>query len=117
EWRLRELVWEEAMLEGRRRACELVDAVDQTGGCTLQLVRQLLDEVGAAERIGRVGAPSLAGEDLLRSERDPCRAFARQRQRLVERVCVDRLRASAHGGERLNGHASDVVLGLLRGQR
>ena len=45
------------------------------------------------------------------------RALARQRERLVERVRVQRLRPAAHGRERLDRDADDVVLRLLRGQR
>ena len=39
-----------------------------------------------------------------------------QRQRLVERVRVQRLRTAAHGRQRLDRDAHDVVLGLLRRQ-
>ena len=45
------------------------------------------------------------------------RVLGRQRQRLVERVGVQRLRAAEHGGERLERRAHDVHLGLLGGQR
>ena len=61
----------------------------------LELVGQRLDEVGAAERVGRVGRAGLVREDLLRPQRDPRRALGRQRERLVERVRVQRLRAAA----------------------
>src|SRR3712207_7397881 len=45
------------------------------------------------------------------------RALGRQRQRLVVAVGVQRLRAAADRGERLQGHAHDVVDRLLGGQR
>ena len=39
--------------------------------------------------------------------------LSRERERLVERVRVDGLRAAADRRERLHGHPHDVVLGLL----
>ena len=56
-------------------------------------------------------------EHLLRSKRDPRSVLGRKRERLVERVRVQRLRAAADGRERLHGHADDVELGLLRRER
>ena len=49
---------------------------DQLAGARLELVRQRLDEVRAAERVGGVGRARLVREDLLRAERDPRRALA-----------------------------------------
>src|SRR4051794_20720287 len=43
--------------------------------------------------------------------------FARQCERLVVAIRVDRLGAAADGGERLNGNTHDVVVRLLRRQR
>ena len=45
------------------------------------------------------------------------RLLGRQRERLVAAVAVQRLRAAEHRGERLQRHAHDVVVRLLRGQR
>ena len=56
-------------------------------------------------------------EQLLRSQRDSRAPLARQRERLVEPIGVNRLRAAADRGERLDGDADDVVLRLLGGQR
>ena len=108
---------DESLLDRGDGASEVVDPLDQLSRLLLELVRQGLDEVGAAERVGRVRAARLVREDLLRPERDPRGALARQRERLVERVRVDRLRAAAHRRERLDRHAHDVVLGLLGGER
>ena len=62
-------------------------------------------------------APRLGREQLLRAQRELRRVLGRQRERLVERVRVQRLRAAAHRRERLDRDADDVVVGLLRRQR
>ena len=46
--------------------------------------------------------PPSCGEDLLRPQRDPDRVLGRQRERLVEAVRVDRLRAAADRRQRLD---------------
>ena len=56
-------------------------------------------------------------DDLLRAQRQRRRLRGRQRQRLVERVGVQRLRAAEHRRQRLQRRAHDVVVRLLRGQR
>ena len=81
------------------------------------VARQPLDEVRAAERIDDVGDAALVRDDLLRAQRDRRRFLGRQRQRLVERVGVQRVGAAEHRGQRLQRRAHDVVVGLLRGQR
>ena len=81
------------------------------------LVGERLDEVGAGERVDGVGGAGLVREDLLGAQRDFRGALGRQRERLVEAVGVQRLRAAADRGEALQGDAHDVVLRLLRRQR
>src|SRR5829696_5592488 len=98
-------------------AAELLDLVDQVLRALLDLVGQRLDEVGAGERVDRVGGAGLVGQDLLGAQGDAGGALGRQRQRLVEAVRVQRLGAAAHRGEALERDAHDVVLRLLRGQR
>ena len=83
----------------------------------LELVGERLDVVRAAERVGGRRRPRLGGEHLLRADRDRRRALGRQRERLVERVRVQRLRAAAYRRQRLDRDADDVVLGLLRRER
>ena len=83
----------------------------------LDLVGQRLDVVGAGERVDRVGRAGLVGDDLLGAQRDLGGALGGQRERLVEAVGVQRLRAAADGGEALQRDAHDVVLRLLGGQR
>ena len=98
-------------------AAELVDPRDQRPGAALDLVGQRLDEVGARERIDGVGRPGLVGDHLLGAQRELRRVLARQRERLVVAVGVQRLRAAADRGERLQRDAHDVVERLLRRQR
>ena len=107
----------EALLDRVHGAAELVDALDQLPRARLELVGERLDVERAAERIGRRGRARLVREDLLRPERDRRCMLGRQRERLVERVRVQRLRAAGDGRERLDRDAHDVVLGLLRGER
>src|SRR5207248_3606993 len=102
---LLDLLLDESLLDRGDRAAELVHVLDQLARPLLQFVRELLDEEPPSERIGGVGPARLVRENLLRPERDPYRALARQSERLVERVRVDRLRAAADRGERQDGHA------------
>jgi acetyltransferase-like isoleucine patch superfamily enzyme len=90
--------------------------VIEADGQEVQLVGQRLDVVRAAERVD-VGDAGLVGDHLLRAQRDPHRLLGRQRERLVHRVGVQRLRAAEHRGERLDRRAHDVVQRLLRGER
>src|SRR6185312_2861564 len=59
ECRLLDLVLDEAPLDGRDRAPELVDALDQLPCLRLELLRERLDEVRASERVRGVGAARL----------------------------------------------------------
>ena len=106
-----------ARLDRRDRAAQLVDLGDQPLRLFLQRVGQLLDVVRAAERIGRGRDAGLGREDLLGAERKGRRLLGRQRERLVERVRVQRLAAAGGGGERLQRHPHDVVQRLLGRQR
>ena len=115
--RLLDLVLHEALLDRDNGPTELVHALDQLPRSGLELIRQGLDEVRAAEGIGRVRGPGLVGEELLCTQGDARAAFGGQRERLVVTVRVKRLRAADDGGERLDRHANDVVLRLLRSER
>ena len=117
ERRLLDLALDEALLDRSDGAAELVDPLDQLARALLELVGERLDEVGAAERVGGVGRAGLGREDLLRAQRDARGALRRQRERLVEAVRVQALRAAGDRRERLDRDAHDVVLRLLRGQR
>ena len=87
--------------------------LDQLPPAPLDLVGERLDQVGAGERVDRVGDARLVRDHLLRAQRDPRRALGRQRERLVEPVGVQRLGAAADGGEALERDPDDVDLGLL----
>ena len=63
------------------------------------------------------GDAALVGDDLLRAQRERRRLGGRQRQRLVERVGVERVGAAEHRRQRLQRRPDDVVVRLLRGQR
>ena len=94
ERRLLDLALDEALLDRLDRAAQLVDPLDQLPGPLLELVGERLDEVRAAERIGRVGAAGLVREELLGPKRDLRGVLGRQGERLVEPVRVDRLRSA-----------------------
>jgi hypothetical protein len=57
------------------------------------------------------------GDHLLRPKREPCRVLGRQRQRFVERVGMQRIRAAEDRSQRLKRRPDDVVVRLLRGER
>ena len=59
----------------------------------------------------------LVGDDLLRAQGDAHGLLARQRERLVVGVGVQRLGAAEHAGQRLDRRADDVVERLLGRQR
>src|SRR5207247_9711908 len=102
-----DLTLHKALLDRLDGAADLVDALDQLARRRLELVRQRLDEVGAAERVGRVRSARLVREHLLRAKGDLRRALRRERQRLVEGVRVDRLRTAGHSGQGLNRYPYD----------
>ena len=73
--------------------------------------------VRAAERVDRVHGARLVRDHLLRAQRDAHGVLGRERERLVEGVRVEALRAAEHGGQRLERGADDVYLRLLRRER
>ena len=87
-----DLALREAALDGLDHPAERVDLIEVLVRVALHLVRERLDEVGAAERVDRVRDAGLVGDHLLRAQRDPDRLLARQRERLVVGVGVQRLR-------------------------
>ena len=112
-----DLALHKALLDGLYRAPQLVDAPYVVPGLLLDRVRKRLDVVGAGQRVGRVRQAALARQDLLGPEGDARAPLGREREGLVEGVGVQALGPAKHGGERLDGGADDVVLGLLGRQR
>ena len=106
-----------ARLDRLRHAAERLDLLDELPRLVGEAVRERLDVVAAAERVDDVGDARLLGEDQLRVARDARRELARERDRLVERVGVQALRAAEHRGERLDRGAHDVVVRVLLGER
>ena len=74
---LLDLVLHEALLDRGHGTPELLDPVDQLERTLLDLHRERLDEVRAAERVGRIRGARLELEYLLRPERDPRRPLRR----------------------------------------
>src|SRR5437868_12994634 len=97
EGRLFDLRLDEAPLDRLDGATQLVDARDQVRRARLEVVRQGLDEVRAAERVSSVGRAALRGENLLCAKGELRGMLGRQGECLVERVRVQRLRAAADG--------------------
>src|SRR6185312_10565551 len=114
---LGDLALQPARLETMYDATNLGDLLEQRLCFPLELVGQSLDVVRAAQRIGNVWNTGLVREHLLRAKRNLHRLLRGQRQRLVHRVGVQRLRAAEHRGHRLIRDAHDVVHRLLRGER
>ncbi len=114
---LGDLPLEPPLLDATHHAALLLDLGEDRLGFALELVGERLDVVRAAERIDHVRDAGLVGEDLLRAQRDLHRFLGGERQRLVHRVGVQRLRPAEHRGHRLVGDAHDVVRRLLRGER
>src|SRR5688572_2091031 len=106
-----------AGLDCRHHPAHAVDDGELPPRFGLQVGRQALDAVRAAQRIDHVHEPGLVRQDLLRAQRQPRGLLGGQRQRLVERVGMKRLRPAEHGGQRLHGRPHHVVRRLLRRER
>src|SRR5206468_1881096 len=76
---VRDLLLEEADLDRRDDAANLVDALEVGLSLPFHLVGQRLHEVAAAERIDGVRYAGLVGEELLRAQGDARRTVRRQR--------------------------------------
>ncbi len=93
-----------------------LDFLDQRPGFLLQFAGQFLDIPAAAERVGDRGHPAFFRENQLRVAGDARGEIGRQRDRFVEAVGVQRLRAAEHRRQRLDRGADDVVVRVLLGQ-
>src|SRR5713101_1650658 len=99
--------------DGADGAAEAVDLGDVGLGLLLDPARHRFHRVRASQRIRGVGGAGLVGEHLLGTEGEANGGLGGQGEGLVHRVGVQRLAASENGGQRLDGHPHDVVLGLL----
>src|SRR6185503_19918659 len=114
--RLGDLALEEVVLDRGDHAAERVDAIEVRVRLGLELVREALDVVRAAEWVYRRDGARLVRDHLLRPQGNAGRVLGRERERLVEGVRVQALRAAENGRERLERSADDVHLGLLGGK-
>ena len=106
-----------AGLDRLRHAAERLDLLDMAPGLGGEIVGQPLDIIRAAPGIDdAVGAAFLLQEQL-RVARDSGGEIGRQRQRLVERIGVQRLGMALGRRHRLDGGAHHIVVDVLRGQR
>ena len=106
-----------AGLDRLRHAAEFFDLLDMAPGLGREIARQPLDIIGAAPGIDDAGGAAFLLQEQLRVARDPRREIGRQRQRLVERIGVQRLGMALGRRHRLDGGAHHVVVDVLRGQR
>jgi hypothetical protein len=89
-------------LDGLGHAAQRLDLLDQLARLCDQARGQRFDVVAAGQRIDDLGDAGLVLEDQLGVARDAGRGRGRQRDRLVERVGVQRLRAAQHRRHRLD---------------
>ena len=106
-----------AGLDRLGHAAQRLDLVDQLARLGDQAGGQRFDVVAAGQRIDDLGDAGLVLEDELGVARDARGGGRRQRDRLVERIGVQRLRAAQHRRHRLVGGADHVVVGVLLGER
>ena len=85
--------------------------------CVSSWPGQVLDVVAPSQRIGGVRDAGLERHDLLRAQGQRGSLRRRERQRLVVRVGMQRLRPAQRRRQRLHRHPDDVVEGLLRRER
>ena len=106
-----------AGLDRLRHAAERLDLLDMAPGLGGEIVGQPLDIIGAAPGIDDAGGAAFLLQEQLRVARDPGGEIGRQRQRLVERIGVQRLGMALGRSHRLDRGAHHVVVDVLRGQR
>ena len=115
--RVGQLHLEVVVLDALYDATALVDLGEVVEAALLDVGGEALDRVRPGQRVDRPAHADLLGDDLLRAQRDLHRRLARDRERLVVAVGVQRLRAAADGGQRLDRRAGNVVQRLARGAR
>ena len=106
-----------AALDGARHAADRLDLLEDRPRAVRHVLRQALHHVRARPRIDDAADVRLLLQQHLRVAGDARGEVRRQRDGLVERVRVQRLRAAEHGGHRLDRRAHDVVVRVLLGER
>src|SRR6185437_9406465 len=107
----------QAGLDRARHAAELFDFADVAKRARGEIVGQALDIERAAPRIDGARQPALAREHDLGVAGDAGGEIRGQRQRLVERVGMQRLRAARGGRHGLDAGPRHVVEYILGGER
>ena len=115
--RLVDLVLVEAGLDRRDGTPHRIDLLDDLDRQPFEFIGEVLDRVGAGQRVDEVGDARLVGDDLLGPQRQRGGLRRRQAERLVVAVRVERLGAAQHRGQRLQGDPANVDQRLLRLQR
>ena len=106
----------DAGLDRLGHAAELFDLLDMAPGLLGELGGQPLDIERAAPRIDDARGAALLLQEELRVARDARGEIGRQRQRLVERIGVQRLGVALRRRHRLDRGAHHVVEDVLRGR-
>ena len=94
-----------------------LDLLDDRPRRVGHVLGQLFHEVGAGPRVDHAADVGFFLNHQLRVAGDAGGEVRRQRDRLVERVRMQRLRAAEHRGHGLDRRAHDVVVGILLGER
>ena len=107
----------DAGLDRLGHAAQFLDLLDVAPGFFRKLLRQPLDIERAAPRIGDARRAAFLLQHDLGVAGDARGEIGRQRQRLVERVRMQRLGVALRCRHGLDAGAADVVEHVLRGQR
>ncbi len=107
----------DAGVDGLGHAAGRLHLLDVLPGAPGQVVGEPLDVGAAAPRVDHPAGARLLLEQQLGVAGDAGGEVGGQRQRLVERVGVQRLGVALGRGHRLDAGAGDVVEDVLRGQR
>ena len=115
--RLLDAQFRQAGFDGAGHAAELFDFADVTEGPCGKVAGQPFDKERAAPGIDDAGGAAFLLQHDLGVARDPRGKIRRQRQRLIERIGVQRLRAALRGGHGLDASARHIIEHILRSQR
>jgi hypothetical protein len=102
--------------DGFGHAAERLDLFDVSPSAARELVGEALDIERAAPRIDHPRGPGFLLQEQLGVARDPGGKIRRQRQRLVERIGMQRLGVALGRRHRLDRGAHHVVECVLRGE-